>query len=117
MKKKFVLKKNEDFKRLIDHKVFFVNKSFSIYVAPNELGYSRFGISVGKKHGNAVRRNQIKRQIRMMIDQEFPFSVSNDYLIMVRKDYHKLKFNENFAAIQKLHQKIKARGVMKKWNI
>lgn len=114
MKQKFVLKKNEDFKRLIDNKIFFVNGTFSIYVAKNNLGYARFGISVGKKHGNAVARNKIKRQLRMMIDEVFPFANSYDYMIMVRKDYHQQTYAQNLEAMKKLELKIKSRGVKKK---
>ncbi|NIA08070.1 MAG: ribonuclease P protein component [Actinobacteria bacterium] len=35
-----------------------------IYAAANELGFSRLGLSVGCKHGNAVRRNRIRRLLR-----------------------------------------------------
>ena len=106
MKKKFRLKKNEDFKRLIDHKAFFVNSTFSLYYAPNNLGYSRFGISVGKKHGNAVARNKIKRQVRMMISQTFIFDKGYDYLIMIRKDYHNQKYSDNLDNLIKLSKRI-----------
>jgi ribonuclease P protein component len=30
----------------------------------NELGQTRLGLTVGRKHGNAVRRNRIKRLLR-----------------------------------------------------
>lgn len=111
MQKKFRLKKNDDFKRLIDAKKFFVNKTFSIYYVPNTLGYARFGISVGKKHGNAVNRNKIKRQIRMMISQIFDYSTSCDYLIMIRKDYHKQTYAKNISEMEYLADKIDKRGV------
>lgn len=111
MQKKFRLKNNDDFKRLIDNKKFFVNKSFTIYFAPNTLGYARFGISVGKKHGNAVTRNKIKNQIRMMISQTFEYSKSCDYLIMIRKDYHEQTFATNLTELNILADKINKRGV------
>ena len=35
-----------------------------VYVAPNDLGWSRLGLSVNKRIGNAVRRNYVRRRIR-----------------------------------------------------
>ncbi len=35
-----------------------------VYVLPTELSYPRLGMAVGKRHGNAVVRNRIKRLIR-----------------------------------------------------
>ena len=37
---------------------------FVIYFRKNGLGFSRLGITTGKKTGNAVTRNRIKRLIR-----------------------------------------------------
>src|SRR5437870_9357196 len=35
-----------------------------LYVRRNAVGHPRLGLSVGRKHGNAVRRNRIKRLLR-----------------------------------------------------
>ena len=40
------------------------NKYLVIYAASNDLPYPRLGLTVGKRHGNAVRRNRIKRLLR-----------------------------------------------------
>ncbi|MDF9866769.1 ribonuclease P protein component [Bacilli bacterium PM5-3] len=106
MKEKFRLKKNNDFKRLIDAKKYVINKTFTIYFLPNNLGYSRFGISVGKKHGNAVMRNKIKRQLRMMISQIFVFNKSYDYVIMIRNNYHNQNYSQNLEKLEQLSKRI-----------
>lgn len=106
MQKKFRLKKNEDFKHLIDSKKFVLNKSFTIYFLPNETNNSRFGISVGKKHGNAVKRNKLKRQVRMMISEVFSFNKSYDYVVMIRDDYHNQSYATNLERLYQLSSKI-----------
>ncbi|MFQ5507637.1 MAG: ribonuclease P protein component, partial [Planctomycetota bacterium] len=39
-------------------------RHLGVVVLRNRLPYSRIGLSVSKKYGNAVRRNRIKRMIR-----------------------------------------------------
>lgn len=109
MQKKFRIKKNEDFKRLIDARQFVVGDSFTIYFLKNDLNHSRFGISVGKKHGNAVTRNKIKRQIRMMVSQVFKYDIGLDYVIMIRKPYLTKSYADNLALMNQLAKKIMKR--------
>jgi len=109
MQKKFVVKKNSDFKKLIDHKQYVINNAFTVYYMPNDLGHARYGISAGKKHGNAVARNKLKRQIRMMIEETFLFSSSYDYLIMIRKEYANNTYAKNLEELKKLDKKIQLR--------
>ncbi|HHW69380.1 MAG TPA: ribonuclease P protein component [Tenericutes bacterium] len=69
MKKINILKKNEDFERIIKNNKPYKYKDYVIYIEKNTDDYYKFGISVGKKIGNAVTRNKIKRQIKNIIDK------------------------------------------------
>ena len=62
MKKKYIVKMREEFNCLIKTGICSKNKYFVIYHLPNNKSYDRFGISVGKKIGNAVTRHKIKRR-------------------------------------------------------
>ena len=64
MKKLYVVKKQQDFDRIIKKGQIKKNNSYVIYYDKNELPYDRFGISVGKRIGNAVNRNKYKRKLR-----------------------------------------------------
>ena len=52
---------NEDFDRVLSYKCFVCRGMFRLYAAKNELGMTRFGVTVSKSCGNAVVRNRLKR--------------------------------------------------------
>ncbi len=100
MKKTNVVKNNRDFNTIIEHKKYEKNRYYVIYFMDNQLDFSRYGISVGKKLGNAVTRNKIKRQIRNIIDKDKNlYHISKDYIIMVRKDLLECNFTKRENAL------------------
>lgn len=58
------LTKALEFKAVYDAKLKAPKGPVVIFVKPNDLGYPRLGLSVGKRVGNAVTRNAVKRRLR-----------------------------------------------------
>lgn len=87
MKKERTVKKNYEFSRIISKRKFVKTNSFILYYQPKAQDQNRIGISVGKKLGNAVTRNKVKRQVRAMIDEVFDFQEDFDCILIVRPGY------------------------------
>ncbi len=62
MKKEYRIKKNEEFQKILKHGHSFANRQLVLYYYEKEQqSHFRVGLSVGKKIGNAVKRNEVKR--------------------------------------------------------
>ena len=83
MKKAYRVKSEKDFQKVFSRGQSKANRQFVIYKLPKEgQDHFRVGISVGKKIGNAVTRNQVKRRIRhalMELDKEKKFNQERFY--------------------------------------
>ena len=69
MKKTYRLKKKSEIDAVFKPRKAVKNEYFSIYYIPTDQEHFKFALSIGKKYGNAVQRNLIKRRIRMIIHQ------------------------------------------------
>ena len=99
------IKKYSEFQKVIEADDVKKTSFFVSYRLANDLGYSRFGISVPKKIGSAVIRNKIKRQVRSAIGQSTNFEESVDIVLIVRKNYEINQFAEMKSEIQKILEK------------
>ena len=93
MKKINVLKNSRDFDRIIRNNKPYKYKDYIIFVERGHSDIYHFGISVGKKVGNAVVRNRVKRQIRNIISKK---DYQNDFncIIIVGKAITSRSFKE-----------------------
>ena len=105
MKKRNILKENHDFNRIIESVKPLRYKYFNIYIERETNDLYKFGISVGKKIGNAVKRNKIKRQIKDILDKK-DYQNSFNCIIMVRKEISDKPYSEIKKDLQEALNKI-----------
>lgn len=93
------IKQKHYFEKIIKEGRKTVNSYFVVYHLPSLFFHdntTRFGISVGKKIGNAVKRNYYKRCIRNFI-RDNEINIEKKYIIVILRpkalklDYHNLE--------------------------
>ncbi len=104
MKKKYRVKKNQNFTKIIQHHQSLSNKEYVLYYLKNDI-HLRIGLSVSKKLGHAVIRNKIKRQVRMLANEIFDKDLSYDFIIIVRKNYLNNDYKTNRDSLISLYKK------------
>jgi len=93
MKKINTIKKSNEFEKIIKNNKSYRSKYFYIYVQRHQEDIYHFGLSVGKKIGNAVRRNKVKRQLREIISKN-DYQKNFDCIIIVRREINNADFQE-----------------------
>lgn len=79
------IRKSSEFKEVFDKGKRLHTEHCIIAYAPNSLGFPRLGLVVGKRCGNAVKRNRIKRVLREVFRLNKPLFDSLDILIIAKK--------------------------------
>jgi len=106
MNKLHTVKNNYDFDRIIKNNKAYKYKDYIIYIEKNTENIYKFGLSVGKRLGNAVTRNKLKRQIKSIIDKK-DYQNGFNCIIILGKGILKRNFNEMeenlFEAFKKLN--------------
>src|SRR5690625_2039728 len=87
MKKVYRVKKNFEFQHILNTGNSFANRELVIYYKEKRgQSHFRLGISVGKRIGNAVTRNKIKRYIREVFIQIEDHVVPNVDIIIIARN-------------------------------
>ena len=75
---------SRQFKAALDHRRRVSGELLTIYIAPNDCGHPRLGISVARACGGAVLRNRLKRLVReafRLSQNDLPAGF--DYLVVI----------------------------------
>lgn len=104
MKKKYIIKKKSEIDAVFNNRVKRGNSYFTIYKKDVEENANfRFAMSIGRKYGNAVERNKIKRQIRSIIrDNQLKINKCFEFVIVIKPQSSDLIFNDINENIIKL---------------
>ena len=105
MKKENIIKKSLDFDRIIKNNKSYKYKDYIIYLEKTENNTYHFGLSVGKKIGNAVTRNKIKRQLKNIIDQN-NYEKGINCIIIVRKGLLEKTYQEKEKILLEVFHKL-----------
>lgn len=69
------LRLEAEYARVYDARTKQTRGPIAVFAVPNELKHCRFGLSISRKVGNAVRRNRLRRQLResfRQLQHDFP---------------------------------------------
>lgn len=102
MKKDYRIKKNKDFQLIFKNGHSFANRQFIVYLYENkDIHHFRLGLSVSKKIGNAVTRNQVKRYIRQaFLELADYINPSYDYIVIARKPASDMNFHQVKSSLE-----------------
>jgi ribonuclease P protein component len=83
-----------DFRKVFEQGLKFPSRHLVIYALANGLAFSRLGLAVGRKVGNAVMRNRIRRRLREAMRAELrEHPLQFDFVIVARNASAEAEFS------------------------
>jgi ribonuclease P protein component len=111
MGKYVTVKENRDFSRIYHKGRSFVSPVLVTYVIKNRSGNIRYGITTGKKIGNAVKRSRARRVIRASYYQLYSEIKPGHDIIFVARG--KTPFVKSQTVMQAMKKHLESAGVLK----
>ncbi len=108
MNKQYRIKKSSEIESIIKKRKSVGNKYFVVYKMSNQSNkHFRIAFSVGKKYGNAVMRNQMKRRLRSIIHESIESLDNQDIFVVAKPLANELCFDDIKREINHLLRKNK----------
>lgn len=114
LKKRYRIKNNREFQYVFKNGNSFANRQLVLYYIekPGQRHF-RIGLSVGKKIGNAVMRNRIKRYLRQaFLELEDNIRPAYDIIIIARQPTKQMNFHDVKKSL--MHLLFKKKLLLKK---
>lgn len=113
VKKEYRVKKDKEFQAVFTRGASVANRQFVVYaLKKDQQAHFRIGLSVSKKIGNAVVRNQVKRYLReAFLLHEASIAPNYDLVIIARNPAAKMTAQE---VADSLRHVLKRSGVWKR---
>lgn len=103
MNRKYRLTSSTDFKRVRRTGKSYAHPLAILVISPNDLTISRFGVTVGRALGNAVRRNRVKRRLREALRMLLPRTDSGrDVILIARPALNEAEWSDVLNAVATL---------------
>lgn len=106
MKRSLSLRSGAEFQRVWENGKAWSNSLFVLRATANQGSNSRFGFVVGKKVGNAVERNRIKRRMREVVRSRCERIMQSwDIILIARRGVEEADFATIESAIDTLFKR------------
>ncbi len=103
----FRLLKTDEYSSVFSLRLTRSNQYFQVYVCPNQLGYARLGLIVGKRVAKrAHHRHYIKRMVREWFRQHHDQLGSIDYVVRAKRDVERDQRLPAITALTELFAKL-----------
>jgi ribonuclease P protein component len=102
VRQQFRLKSTAEFKRVRRDGKSFAHPLIVLIFTPSTVNTPRIGIAAGRRLGNAVTRNRVKRRLRAAVSAFLPKLANRDILLIARDPILNSSFDEITIALDQL---------------
>jgi ribonuclease P protein component len=107
-----MIKKNAQIQLILNNRKSYGNYNFAIFIKKKLTTEGEYAILVGKKLGNAVKRNYLKRKFRHLTRLHAQDVINNyDFVILPKKSSIESDFNRLENQFKKVVSEIKEENV------